>query len=330
MDVKALKAFGIMKSCHDFDSVVSVKCLIMIRDCYNISNEFVLHVPLLGHRLYDTFQNGFSVSIDALEMELRFPHHPMIKEWHEWWQILPSKIAPNSWRYMIAFLGECRGAGIVPTRNLFMACFRLSKGKGGYYLIAYARFRVGGTPSNNKGWKTRHIFISDCRGWGFHLERLAHVLSNVPPYLYDEESDLITRLKRILFHLSGNKGYNRVVVCRDGLSPAPRGTFVCLFLLFMLCTTFLSLWLLTCLSGCSRHGELSRSEGHAEGWRWALFFRHTSLCCSGGRDSGGVIRGSLGSSRRGCSEATCRGTNEAFRRRACKRTQEAEGGKPWD
>ncbi|RRT44064.1 hypothetical protein B296_00054901 [Ensete ventricosum] len=50
----------------------------------------------------------------------------------------------------------------------------------------------------------------------------------------------------------------------------------------------------------------------------------------GGRDSGGVIRGSLGSSRRGCSEATCRGTNEAFRRRACKRTQEAEGGKPWD
>ncbi|RZS23646.1 hypothetical protein BHM03_00056611 [Ensete ventricosum] len=140
MDVKALKAFGIMKLCHDFDSVVSVKCLIMIRDCYNISNEFVLHVPLLGHRSYDTFQNGFSVSIDALEMELRFPHHPMIKEWHE----------------------------------------------------------VGGTPSNNKGWKTRHMFISDCRGWGFHLERSAHVLSNVPSYLYDEESDLITRLKRIL------------------------------------------------------------------------------------------------------------------------------------
>ncbi|RWW42036.1 hypothetical protein BHE74_00052444, partial [Ensete ventricosum] len=83
--------------------------------------------------------------------------HPLIEECLRWWRISPSPVAPNSWGYLIVFLGKCRGAGIIPTQDLFMACFRLCKSRGGYYLTA----RVSGAPSDNKGWKSRYLFVSD-------------------------------------------------------------------------------------------------------------------------------------------------------------------------
>ncbi|RRT82100.1 hypothetical protein B296_00009072 [Ensete ventricosum] len=80
-------------------------------------------------------------------------------------------MAPNSWRYMIEFYRECRGVGIVSTRNLFMACVCLCKGQGSYYVIARSGFRV----SN--------------QGWGFRLKWCARTMSNMPPYLSNEESE---------------------------------------------------------------------------------------------------------------------------------------------
>ncbi|RZR80554.1 hypothetical protein BHM03_00006619 [Ensete ventricosum] len=100
------------------------------------------------------------ISVDALEAGLRFPLHSLIEECLKWWRISPSQVAPNSWRYLVMFLGECRGAGIIPTRDLFMACFRLCKNWGGYYLTARVDFRVSGAPSNNKCWKSRYLFVS--------------------------------------------------------------------------------------------------------------------------------------------------------------------------
>ncbi|RZR94468.1 hypothetical protein BHM03_00023157 [Ensete ventricosum] len=85
-----------------------------------------------------------SISVDALEAGLRFPLHPTIVECLRWWRISPSQMAPNSWRYLIAFLGECRGEGIVPTQTLFFTCFRLCKSRGGYYLTAQDGFKVSG------------------------------------------------------------------------------------------------------------------------------------------------------------------------------------------
>ncbi|RRT32725.1 hypothetical protein B296_00056750 [Ensete ventricosum] len=101
------------------------------------------------------------ISVDALEAGLRFPLHPLIEDCLKWWRISPSQITLNSWRYLVVFLGECRGAGIIPTRDLFMTCFRLYKNRGGYYLIARVDFRVSGAPSNNKGWKPHYLFVSD-------------------------------------------------------------------------------------------------------------------------------------------------------------------------
>ncbi|RWW67678.1 hypothetical protein BHE74_00024857 [Ensete ventricosum] len=90
------------------------------------------------------------ISVDALEVGLRFSLHLLIEECLKWWRISPSQVAPNSWRYLIVFLGECRRAVIIPTRDLFMACFRLCKSRGEYYLTAHVGFRVSGAPSNNK------------------------------------------------------------------------------------------------------------------------------------------------------------------------------------
>ncbi|THU55983.1 hypothetical protein C4D60_Mb11t12450 [Musa balbisiana] len=78
-------------------------------------------------------------------------------------------MAPNSWRYLVAFLGECHYTNIVPTRSLFLSCFRLSKGSGGYYLSARPSFRVSGAPSSNKGWKGCFFFVCRSEDWGFGL-----------------------------------------------------------------------------------------------------------------------------------------------------------------
>ncbi|RWW64985.1 hypothetical protein BHE74_00027765 [Ensete ventricosum] len=103
---------------------------------------------------------GVCISVDALEVDLRFPLHPLIEECIRWWRISLSQVAPNSWHYLVVFLGECRGAGIIPTRDLFMVCFRLCKSQGDYYLTARVGFRVSGAPSNNKDW----MDLDDLRG----------------------------------------------------------------------------------------------------------------------------------------------------------------------
>ncbi|RZS19748.1 hypothetical protein BHM03_00052181, partial [Ensete ventricosum] len=148
-----------MKSDHDLDTTVTEGSPAVIRERYSIPIEYELHVPQPGQRPYSLDAPGMCISMDALEAGLRFPMQPLIEECLRWWRISPSQVAPNSWRYLVIFLGECRGARIIPTRDFFMACFRLCKSWGGYYLIARVSFRVSGVPSNNKGWKSRYLFI---------------------------------------------------------------------------------------------------------------------------------------------------------------------------
>ncbi|RWW17490.1 hypothetical protein GW17_00018580 [Ensete ventricosum] len=82
-----------------------------------------LHVPLPGQRPYDAFANCFGLSTDALEVGLRFSLDPVIEACLIEWLISPSQMAPNSWRYLVAFLWECYGSGVTPTQDLLMACF---------------------------------------------------------------------------------------------------------------------------------------------------------------------------------------------------------------
>ncbi|RZS26041.1 hypothetical protein BHM03_00059345, partial [Ensete ventricosum] len=101
-------ALEVMKSCYDFNSIVSLESLAMVRKHFSIPNEYVLYAPGPEQRPHHPCPKGFSVSVDALEAGLRFPLHPVIKECLGWWRTSPSQVAPNSMRYLITFLGECK------------------------------------------------------------------------------------------------------------------------------------------------------------------------------------------------------------------------------
>ncbi|RWW78595.1 hypothetical protein BHE74_00013188 [Ensete ventricosum] len=158
VDSRAAEALAVLWSCFNVDSIMTTRRLVEVRKHYYIPLEYELHVPLPGERPYNAFPSGFSLSTDALETGLRFPLHPVIEACLEGWQISPSQMAPNSWCYLVAFLWECYGSGIVVTRDLFMACFRLSRGQAGYYVTAHTRFQVGGVPSATKA--RSHVFSS--------------------------------------------------------------------------------------------------------------------------------------------------------------------------
>ncbi|RZR75564.1 hypothetical protein BHM03_00062141 [Ensete ventricosum] len=149
-----------MKADHDLDTAVTEGSLAVIRGRYSIPTEYGLHVSQPGQRPYSSDAPDMCISVDALEASLRFPLHPLKEECLRWWRISLGQVAPNSWCYLVVFLGECRGAGIIPTRDLFMACFHLCKSRGGYYLTARVGFRVSWVPSNNKGWKSRYLFVN--------------------------------------------------------------------------------------------------------------------------------------------------------------------------
>ncbi|RWW75745.1 hypothetical protein BHE74_00016192 [Ensete ventricosum] len=150
VDARVLRDLEVMKADHDLDTTVTEGSITVIRGRYIIPTEFGLHVPQPEQRPYSSDTPGMCISMDALEAGLRFPLHLLIEECIRWRRISPSQVAPTLWHYLVVFLGECRGAGITPTWDLFMACFRLCNSRPDY-LTARVGFRVSGAPSNNKG-----------------------------------------------------------------------------------------------------------------------------------------------------------------------------------
>ncbi|RZS14951.1 hypothetical protein BHM03_00046717 [Ensete ventricosum] len=112
-----------MKAYHDLDTAVTEGSLVVIRGRYSIPVEYGLHAPRPWQRPYSSDAPDMCITVDALEVGLRFPLHPLIEECLKWWRTSPSQVAPNSWRYLVVFLGECRGAAIISTWDLFMTCF---------------------------------------------------------------------------------------------------------------------------------------------------------------------------------------------------------------
>ncbi|RZR98945.1 hypothetical protein BHM03_00028399 [Ensete ventricosum] len=108
-DARLRKDLEVMKSCHDIASVISEEALESIQECYSIPEGSVLRAPSPEQRPYQPQPSEISISVDALEVGLRFPLHPTIVECLKRWRISPNQMAPNSWRYLIAFLGECHG-----------------------------------------------------------------------------------------------------------------------------------------------------------------------------------------------------------------------------
>ncbi|RWW42985.1 hypothetical protein BHE74_00051411, partial [Ensete ventricosum] len=130
MDAKAFKALRVMRSCDDFNLVMTDELLVEVRKRYNIPNKYALHALLSGNVHTTHSQTGLgcrSMPIDGIAIFAS----PRDRGCLEWWQFSPSKMVRSSWQYMIAFLGECRGASIgdmgsLPLlASLFLASFLL-------------------------------------------------------------------------------------------------------------------------------------------------------------------------------------------------------------
>ncbi|RWW85756.1 hypothetical protein BHE74_00005538 [Ensete ventricosum] len=59
MDAKTFKALGVIRSCHDHDSVMTNELLVEVQKHYSISNKYALHASLSEHRPYGLFPNTF-------------------------------------------------------------------------------------------------------------------------------------------------------------------------------------------------------------------------------------------------------------------------------
>ncbi|RZR75984.1 hypothetical protein BHM03_00000571 [Ensete ventricosum] len=78
---------------------------------------------------YNAFLDAFGLSIDALEAGLWFPLHPMIEAYLIELGISPSHIAPNSWCYLVAFLGECHRQGLFGPGTCLWLVLAYTKGR---------------------------------------------------------------------------------------------------------------------------------------------------------------------------------------------------------
>ncbi|RRT31145.1 hypothetical protein B296_00056559, partial [Ensete ventricosum] len=203
VDARVLRDLEVMMSDHNLNTAVTEGSLDVIRERYSIPTEYGLHVPQPGQRPYSLDAPGMLEVVENLS------------------QPGSAQLVALSWRYLVVFLGECRGAGIIPTRDLFMACFRLYKSRGSYYFTARVGFRVSGAPSSNKGWKSRYLYVSG-PVWGFRLDWSAHPIGNAPPYLSEEETILVGRLKGILSSSRMIKEMAELWLVEASLSPASR------------------------------------------------------------------------------------------------------------
>ncbi|RRT50318.1 hypothetical protein B296_00029981, partial [Ensete ventricosum] len=238
VDARVLRDLEVMKANQDLDMTVTEGSLAVIRGRYSIPAEYGLYVLQPKQRPYSSNAPGMCISMDALEVGLRFPLHPLIEECLRWWRISPNQVACNSWRYLVVLLGEGRGAGIIPTWDLFMTCFHLCKSQGGYYLTARVSFRVSGAPSNNKGWKSRYLFVSGTV-WGFRVDWSTHPISNALLYLSEEEFVMVDRLKGILSSSCAIKEMTELWLVKAGLYLTSRG--IIMFALFQLSMSFSNL-----------------------------------------------------------------------------------------
>ncbi|RWW51120.1 hypothetical protein BHE74_00042559, partial [Ensete ventricosum] len=185
VDARVLRDLEVMKTDHDLNTTMTEGSLVVIRERYSIPVEYGLHVWQPGQRPYSSDAPGMCISVDALEVGLRFSLHPLIEECLRWWKISP-----------------CQS-------------------RGGYYLTARVSFRVSGAPSNNKGWKSRYLFVSGPI-WRFRLDWSAHPIGSASPYLSEEESVLVNRLKEILSSSRAIKEMTELWLVEAGLSTASR------------------------------------------------------------------------------------------------------------
>ena len=65
-----------------------------------------------------------------LEAGVRFPLHELYNKILKHFNLAPSQLTPNSWRYLAGFVLLCNGVGVQPMAAVFRHYFKLSAHRG--------------------------------------------------------------------------------------------------------------------------------------------------------------------------------------------------------
>ncbi|RRT33006.1 hypothetical protein B296_00048424 [Ensete ventricosum] len=177
-----------MKADHDLDTAVTEGSLAVIRERYNIPAEYGLHVPEPRQRPFSSDAPDMCISVDALEVGLRFPLHPLIEECLKWWRISPNQVAPNSWRRLLSY--------------------RPSRFPGQRGAFQQPRLKIS-------------LPFREWSGLGFRLDWSAHPIDNAP-VLIQGGIHPGQQTKRNPFLFMRDQGNDRALAGQGGLNPASR------------------------------------------------------------------------------------------------------------
>ncbi|RRT33585.1 hypothetical protein B296_00051225 [Ensete ventricosum] len=189
VNVRVLRDLKVMKSDHDLDTVVTEGSHAVIRERYSIPVEYRLHVPQPEQRPYSNLSgcSGGRSSISSASTHRRM--HEVVEDLHQ----------PGS-AQLVAL--PCRLFGRAPRSRDY-------PDSGLVHGVL--------SPLQESGRLLPH-----CPIWGFRLDWSAHPINNASPYLSEEETILVERLKEILSSSRAIKEMTELWLVEAGLSPASR------------------------------------------------------------------------------------------------------------
>ena len=125
---------------------------------------------------YDTVRSPpphcIAVYLPSFEFGLRFPLHHFFREVLDLLNISVSKLYPNAWGSLVAFLILCKVLAVPPTLTAFKYILRAHLCNSQSYGCGWITFThrrglkiVHDLPDNQKGYRTKFAYLYSSRGW---------------------------------------------------------------------------------------------------------------------------------------------------------------------
>lgn len=117
-----------------------------------------------------------SVYHHSMQMGLRFPLHPFIKDLLNGYQLTLTNLLPNSWLTINGFVAVCDLLGVAPSLRLWRNVFTLMLGPAERHGPGWFRFQcrpgykvVRDPPSNQKGFRRTFYHVYTSGDWGIPI-----------------------------------------------------------------------------------------------------------------------------------------------------------------
>ncbi|VFR03422.1 unnamed protein product [Cuscuta campestris] len=121
--------------------------------------------PTRTQTALDAPSGFFTVHLASLKKGLRFPLHPLLIKFLNVVDLLPCQLVPNSHRYIVGYLVQCKDVGVKPTLDHFIFTFKLTKGHRDWASYASLSQRssklfASDKKGSTKDWKPFFVFVS--------------------------------------------------------------------------------------------------------------------------------------------------------------------------